>query len=67
MQSARTAAATKGGCQGHELDRAFDTLTPLTTTPTGIYYGNLMLDPYLDPLRNDPRFDKLLAELAPRD
>ena len=51
----------------HQLDLAFETLTPLTTTPTGIYYGNLKLDPFWDPLRKDPRFDKLLAELTPRD
>lgn len=29
--------------------------------------GQLKRDPYWDPLRNDPRFDKLLAELAPKD
>jgi hypothetical protein len=27
----------------------------------------LMLDPVWDPLRKDPRFEKLLVELAPRD
>jgi hypothetical protein len=31
------------------------------------YYGVLKLDPDWDPLRKDPRFDKLLAELAPHD
>jgi serine/threonine protein kinase len=50
----------------NELDLAFATLGPLTKTPNGIYYGDLKLNPYWDPLRNDPRFDKLLAELAPR-
>ena len=34
--------------------------------PSGIYYGELKLDPRWDPC-NDPRFDKLLAELAPHD
>jgi tetratricopeptide (TPR) repeat protein len=51
----------------NELDLAFETLSHLTKTPGGIYYGELKLDPYWDPLRKDPRFDKLLAELAPRD
>jgi hypothetical protein len=36
-------------------------------TPGGISYGELKLDPAWDPLRKDPRFDKLLAELAPKD
>jgi len=36
-------------------------------TPFGIDYGDLKLNPCWDPLRKDPRFDKLLAELAPRD
>jgi hypothetical protein len=34
---------------------------------SGVFYGPLKLDPLWDPLRNDPRFDKLLAELAPPD
>src|ERR1700730_11746107 len=50
-----------------EFDLAFETLVPLTTLPSGVYYGQLKLDPYWDPLRKDPRFDKLLAELAPKD
>jgi len=29
--------------------------------PSGIYYDELKLDRRWDPLRNDPRFDKLLA------
>jgi serine/threonine protein kinase/Flp pilus assembly protein TadD len=51
----------------NELDLAFEVLTPVTKTPCGIYYGDLKLDPYWDPLRKDPRFDKLLAEIAPKD
>ena len=50
-----------------EVDLAFETLVPLTKMPSGVFYGQLKLDPYWDPLRNDPRFDKLLAELAPKD
>ena len=51
----------------NELDLAFATLGPLVTIPNGIYYGELRLDPHWEPLRKDPRYEKLLAELAPRD
>jgi TolB-like protein/Flp pilus assembly protein TadD len=51
----------------HELDLAFETLGPLTKTPNGVCYGDLKLDPTWDPLHEDPRFEKLLAELAPKD
>jgi serine/threonine protein kinase len=50
-----------------EFDLAFETLSPLTKTPFGIFYGRLKRDPYWEPLRKDPRFEKLLAELAPKD
>jgi hypothetical protein len=51
----------------NELDLAFETLAPLTKTPSGVYYGNWKRDPYWEPLRKDPRYEKVLAELAPRD
>jgi TolB-like protein/Flp pilus assembly protein TadD len=51
----------------NELDLAFETLGPLTTTPNGVYYGELKLDPHWEPLRKDPRLGKLLAELAPKE
>ena len=50
-----------------ELDLAFETLVPLTKAPNGVYYGDLKHDPYLAPLRKDPRCDKLLAQLAPHE
>jgi tetratricopeptide (TPR) repeat protein len=46
-----------------ELDLSFETLRKLPR----IHYGELKVSPFWDPLRKDPRFDKLLAELAPRD
>ena len=39
-----------------ELDQAFGILNPLAKTPYGIYFGQLKLDPYWEPLRKDPRF-----------
>ena len=33
----------------------------------GVPYGVLKVDPNWDPLRKDPRFEKFLAELAPRE
>ena len=50
-----------------EPQRAFETLRYLTKVPSGVYYGDLKLDPYWDPLRKDPRFEQLLTELAPDD
>jgi tetratricopeptide (TPR) repeat protein len=50
-----------------ELDLAFATLEQLKKTPSIIGYGDFKCDSLWTPLRNDPRFDKLLAELAPHD
>jgi hypothetical protein len=49
----------------NELDLAFETLAPLVKIPNGIYYGQLKREPYWEPIRLDPRYEKLLAELAP--
>jgi hypothetical protein len=48
-------------------DLAFDQLAVLTKTPLGIYYGQLKADQLWTPIRHDPRFQKMLADLAPRD
>jgi predicted Zn-dependent protease len=49
-------------------DVAFAQLNVLAKIPcSALSYGNLKTNPAWDPLRKDPRFDKLLAELAPRD
>src|SRR6266446_5630070 len=34
---------------------------------TSISYGQLKLLPYWDPLRGDPRFEKIVADLAPKE
>jgi hypothetical protein len=51
----------------NELDQAFKKLSSLTQVPNGIFYGQLKRDAYWEPLHQDPRYQKLLAELAPRD
>jgi serine/threonine protein kinase len=50
-----------------EVDQAFSTLGQLTKIPFGVNYGGLKCDWDWEPLRQDPRYDKLLAELAPKD
>jgi hypothetical protein len=50
-----------------EPDLAFEQLNVLTKIPNGVYYGQLKSYWPWTPLRKDPRFDRLLAELAPKD
>jgi serine/threonine protein kinase/TolB-like protein len=47
-----------------DRDGAFDKLSKLVNQPFGLNYGDLKLNPIWDDLRNDPRFDRLLAESA---
>jgi TolB-like protein/Flp pilus assembly protein TadD len=49
----------------NEFDLAFEMLTSLSKVPNGLYYGSLKREPYWEPLRHDPRYEKLLANLAP--
>jgi len=48
-----------------QIEQAFNQLAASAKTPHGIYYGQLKKSPLWDPLRKDPRFDELLAQLAP--
>ena len=50
-----------------ERDLAIEQLETLAKMPVGVSYGELRLDPDWDPLRGDPRFDKILASLAPKE
>jgi tetratricopeptide (TPR) repeat protein len=50
-----------------ETDRALETLSYLAGIPSSLSYGNLSLRPEWDPLRNEPRFAKIIASLAPKN
>src|SRR5437667_1040231 len=49
-----------------ERDLAIEQLETLAKMPLGVSYGDIRLDPHWDPLRGDPRFDKIVASLAPK-
>jgi serine/threonine-protein kinase len=50
-----------------EADRALDLLEREISQPYGLSYGSLKLDEVWDPLRHNPRFEKIVAALAPKD
>ena len=47
-------------------DAALTELSAAVKLPGYLSYGELKLDPMWDPLRGDPRFDKIVASLAPK-
>lgn len=49
-----------------EKDLAFEQLETAVRLPGYLSYGQLRLHPYFDSLRGDPRFDKIVASLAPK-
>jgi serine/threonine-protein kinase len=50
-----------------ESELALEQLEAVTKIPGGPSYGELRLDPMWDPLRGDPRFEKIVASLAPKE
>ena len=50
-----------------EKDLALQQLSLYAGQPSFVDYGELKLDPDWDPLRGDPRFEKIVASLAPKD
>jgi serine/threonine protein kinase/Flp pilus assembly protein TadD len=48
-----------------ETDLAIEQLRRRTQAPPRLRYGELLLNPMWDPLRSDPRFQAILASLAP--
>jgi serine/threonine-protein kinase len=49
-----------------DKDLACEQLAIATRPPTRLLYGELKLLPFWDPLRGDPRFEKIVASLAPK-
>jgi len=49
-----------------EKDLALQQLAVAASAPGVLSYGELRLHPRWDPLRSDPRFDKIVASLAPK-
>ena len=49
-----------------EKDLALEQLSVAARLPGHLSYGHLRLHPYWDPLRGDPRFEKIVASLAPK-
>ena len=49
-----------------EKDLALEQLNVVSKLPSGPSYGQLRLDPEWDSLRDDPRFEKIVASLAPK-
>lgn len=47
-------------------DAAFQQLEQVIKLPGYLSYGQLRLDPMWEPLRGDPRFEKIVAALAPK-
>jgi tetratricopeptide (TPR) repeat protein len=61
-------AIAKIAAQAGEKDLALKQLAICAQTPVGIFvsYGDLKLNPWWDSLRGDPRFEKIVASLAPK-
>ncbi len=49
-----------------ERELALEHLEAVARIPGGPSYGDLRLNPMWDPLRGDPRFEKIVASLAPK-
>ncbi|MDP9291646.1 MAG: hypothetical protein M3O82_04695 [Verrucomicrobiota bacterium] len=49
-----------------EKDRAIDQIMTTLRLPTDLSYGQLKLHPFWDALRDDQRFEKIVADLAPK-
>jgi TolB-like protein/class 3 adenylate cyclase/Tfp pilus assembly protein PilF len=50
-----------------EKDPALQNLAKAAQVPGFVTYGRLKLLPWWDPLRGDPRFDKIVSSLAPKN
>jgi hypothetical protein len=62
LHYAAVAAAWAG-----DKDVACQRLAAAVSYPCVLSYGRLKLLPWWDPLRGDPRFEKIVASLAPKE
>jgi tetratricopeptide (TPR) repeat protein len=49
-----------------DTDLACSQLAMLVRAPSNVTYGQLKLMPFWDPLRSDPRFEKMVSSVAPK-
>jgi TolB-like protein len=67
LDGLRILARYAGVCaRAGETERALQILEEVVAKPSGPHYGELKLDERWDPLRKEPRFEKLLLSLAPK-
>ena len=57
---------TKAYALSGERDLAIEQLEKLIRIPSDVSYGGLCYNPRWDILRGDPRFEKIVAALAPK-
>jgi TolB-like protein/Tfp pilus assembly protein PilF len=50
-----------------EKDLAIEQIQATLRVPSSLSYGNLKLHPYWDALRGEPRFEQIVADLAPKN
>jgi tetratricopeptide (TPR) repeat protein len=50
-----------------EKDLALEQIEATLRIPSSLSYGNLKLHPYWDALHGEPRFEKIVADLAPKN
>ena len=50
-----------------EKDLAIQQIQATLRIPSTLSYGNLKIHPYWDSLRDDARFEKIVADLAPKN
>ena len=65
-RSGWTAAMAEFAVQAGKKDLALEQLATSAQNAVGVDYGDLRFNPLWDPLRGDPRFEKLVASLAPK-
>ena len=65
VRSARFHCAKRGG--EHLPCEQLATAVRLPSGGMDLSYGELKLMPFWDPLRGDPRFEKIVASLAPQE